>query len=68
MNNKFSKRLYELRKELNLSQNELAKKIGVTQKAVDFWEKEINEPKASYIINLANLFDVSTDYLLGLED
>lgn len=68
MNNKFSKRLYELRKELNLSQNELAKKIGVTQKAVDFWEKGINEPKASYIINLANLFDVSTDYLLGLED
>lgn len=68
MNNKFSKRLYELRKELNLSQNELAKKISVTQKAVDFWEKGINEPKASYIINLANLFDVSTDYLLGLED
>ena len=68
MNNKFSKRLYELRKELNLSQNELAKKIGVTQKAVDFWEKEINEPKASYIINLANLFDVSTDYLLGRTD
>ena len=68
MDNKLSKRIYELRKELKLSQKELAKQIGATQKAIDFWEKGINEPKAIYIINLAKFFGVSSDYLLGLED
>ena len=68
MENKISSRIYELRKELNFSQTELAKRVGVTQKAIDFWEKEINEPKASFIVNLAKVFNVSTDYLLGLED
>ena len=53
---------------MKLSQSELAKQIGSTQKAVDFWEKGTNEPKATYIINLANFFGVSTDYLLGVED
>ena len=61
-------RLKDLRLEHNLSQQKLAKLIGVTQKAIDFWEKGINEPKASYIIKLAKYFQVSTDYLLGVED
>ncbi len=56
-------RILELRKNKNLSQ--LASEIGVTQKAIDFWEKGINEPKASYILNLAQFFDVSCDFLLG---
>ena len=63
-----SKRLFQLRKERNLSQQHLAKAIGVTQKAIDFWEKGINEPKATYIVNLAIYFGVSAGYLLGLED
>ncbi len=61
-------RIKELRKEINISQQQLANAIGVSQKAIDFWEKGINEPKASYIISLAQFFKVSTDYLLGLED
>ena len=68
MDEKFSNRLKELRIELNLSQQGLAKAIGVTQKAIDFWEKDINEPKASYIIKLAKFFNVSSDYLLGIEN
>lgn len=68
MDNKFSQRLFELRKSLNISQLELAKRIGASQKAVDFWEKGINEPKASFIVELAKTFGVTTDYLLGLED
>ena len=67
MDVKISKRIYELRKEKNISQSTLAKAIGVTQKAIDFWEKDINEPKASYIVALAKFFNVTTDYLLGLE-
>ena len=65
---KIGERIFELRKEMNLSQVKLAKQIGVTQKAVDFWEKGINEPKSSFIIKLAQFFHVSSDYLLGLED
>ena len=68
MNNKISQNIYLLRKEKNLSQQTLAKEIGVTQKAVDFWEKGINEPKASYIVKLSIYFDVTADFLLGLED
>lgn len=66
--NKISERIFELRKERSLSQQKLAKQIGVSQKSIDFWEKDINEPKASYIIKLATYFHVSSDYLLGLED
>ena len=65
---KFCERLKELRVENKLSQKQLALTIGVTQKAIDFWEKGINEPKLSYIILLAKFFDVSTDYLLCLTD
>ena len=68
MKESIAQRLYQLRKEKNLSQQYLAKAIGVTQKAIDFWEKGINEPKASYIVNLSIYFGVSAGYLLGLED
>ena len=67
MNDNFQSRLKELRAEKDISQQKLAEQIGVTQKAIDFWEKGINEPKASYIIKLAKFFGVSADYLLGME-
>lgn len=68
MNEIFIKRLKELRQEQGISQKTLASKIGATQKAVDFWEKGINEPKLFYLVNLAKYFNVSLDYLAGLED
>ena len=61
-------RIKELRIENKLSQAELAKKIGVSQKAIDYWERNINEPKASYIIDLCNCFNISADYLLGRKE
>lgn len=63
-----AERIKELRLEKGISQAALAKAIGVSQKAVDFWEKGENEPKASYILKLADFFGVSTDYLLGRGD
>jgi len=68
MDNIVSKRIKELRCSMQISQQRLAKEIGVTQKAVDFWEKGINEPKASYIVCLSKFFGVSSDYLLGIEN
>ena len=66
--NIFSERLRELREEKQLSMLALAKKIGVSDAAICKWENGTNEPKACYIILLANFFEVSTDYLLGLEN
>ena len=61
-------RILELRKERNMSQAQLAKEIGVNARAISYWELKVNEPKASYIYELAKFFGVSSDYLLGLED
>ena len=63
-----STRIKELRLEKNLTQGGLAKQIGVSQKAIDYWERGINEPKASYIVSLCDFFNVSADYLLGRLD
>ena len=57
----------ELRTERDLSQQKLAEAIGVSQKAIDYWERGVNEPKASYIVRLADFFEVTCDYLLGRE-
>ena len=68
MINNFQNILKSLRIDNNLSQQKLAEQIGVTQKAIDFWEKGINEPKASYIIKLEKFFGITSDYILGIED
>ena len=68
MINNFQNILKSLRIDNNLSQQKLAEQIGVTQKAIDFWENGINDPNASYIIKLAKFFGVTSDYILGIED
>lgn len=62
------KRIKELRLEKKMSLLELSKAISVDKHTIIYWEQEVNEPKASYIVRLAKFFCVSTDYLLGLED
>lgn len=54
--------------EKNLTQPQLAKLVGVSAGMISIWENNINEPKASYIKAIAEVLDVSTDYLLGLKD
>ncbi|MBR2384931.1 MAG: helix-turn-helix transcriptional regulator [Clostridia bacterium] len=54
-------KIKELRIEAKLSQMQLAKMIGVSQKAIDYWERNVNEPKASYVIALVKVFDISFD-------
>lgn len=61
-------RIKQLREEMNLSQRALAVKIGASNKAVNFWETDKVEPSAKYICALADVFECSTDYLLGRED
>lgn len=58
---KIGEKIKELRLERGFSQMRLGKEIGVSQKAIDYWERNVNEPKASYIIALVNIFEISFD-------
>ncbi len=51
-----------------MSQPKLAEILGVSKAVISFWENGINEPKARYIKALALLFNVSADYLLGIDE
>jgi transcriptional regulator with XRE-family HTH domain len=64
----FATRLRSLRAEYNISMKTLAKHINATDTAVSNWENNINEPKISYVISIAKFFNVSTDYLLGMDE
>lgn len=57
--------LKSLRKSQGLSQTELANRLGFTQQAVARWEIGKNPPDLDTLVQLADLFDVSTDYLVG---
>ena len=58
------KRIAELRKERKWTQQELADKLYVTDKAVSKWEQGIGSPELSTVVALSKVFGVSTDYLL----
>lgn len=64
----FSMRLRELRTDKQMSMKQLAVAIGTTDAAISNWENGINEPKISYVIRLCEFFNVSADYLLGIEN
>ncbi len=66
--NKFSEKLKELRTENNLSQRDLAKATNLSQSALVHWENKKRVPNVDAVIVLAKFFNVSTDYILGLED
>ncbi|MDY6151230.1 MAG: helix-turn-helix transcriptional regulator [Eubacteriales bacterium] len=57
----------ELRKEANLSQDQLGKKLGFSNQTVSFWESGKREPSLDALVSVAKYFDVSVDFLLGIE-
>ena len=50
-----------------MTQSDLAKELGITRSSVNAWEMGISVPSTQYIVELASIFKVSTDYLLGVE-
>ena len=46
----------------------LAKKLGITRSSVNAWEMGISNPSTDYLVELAKIFQVSSDYLLGLKE
>lgn len=63
---KIGEKIKELRLSEGLSQVQLAQNIGVSQKAIDYWERGVNEPKASYIIAIVKYFNISFDEFFSL--
>lgn len=63
-----SKRLIELRKQKNKTQEDIAKVIGVTRPAYTAYERGLRTPDYDILVTLADYFDVSVDYLLGRTD
>ena len=57
-----------LREERNLKQKELAELAGITEATLSRYENGKREPKGEIISKLANVLNVSTDYLLGRND
>ncbi len=62
-----AERIKFLREQKSYTQTELAKKLGITRSSVNSWEMGISVPSTQYIVELSNIFSVSTDYLLGVE-
>jgi transcriptional regulator with XRE-family HTH domain len=64
VNIKIGARIKELRKLQNVTQEQLAEALGVTNQAISRWESETGYPDIEYIIPIANFFKVTANYLL----
>lgn len=63
-----SEKIKYLRDKYSYTQSELAKKLGITRSSVNAWEMGISAPSTQYLVDMANLFKVSTDFLLDLSN
>lgn len=61
----FCKNLIDLRKQLGLTQKQVAEKLGITQPSYIRYEIGNSEPTLENLVKLADIFEVSVDYLLG---
>lgn len=63
-----NERIKKLRLARNWSQVDLAKKLNITKQSVSNWENDNIQPSIEMLISIAQIFSVSTDYLLGLDN
>ena len=64
----FSKRIKELRKQLGLTQQELGDKLNVTKGSICSYENGTRMASIEILIQMANIFRVDLDYLIGTDD
>ncbi len=63
----FGQRLVASREKHNLSQKELAKRLGITPTLLNYWEKDKREPAIEMIKLISQVLDVDTNYLIGYQ-
>lgn len=61
-------RIKALRETRGWTQAELARKMNMTRNGINSWEQGLSMPSPPSLVDLARLFSVSTDYLLGVEN
>lgn len=64
----FGKRLRLLRKKMNMTQKDLADKFSLGESTIGMYERDEREPSFEFVRQLADFFNVTTDYLLGRTD
>ena len=64
----FTERLRELRVQSNYSQQDLADKMGVTKQTISQYERGVRKPDMDTLTALCDIFNVSSDYLMGKSD
>ena len=68
MNINVGEKIKELRIAKNMTQGELAAKVGVTTSAVSSYEVSARQPSYDVLVKISNLFSVTSDYLLGIDN
>ena len=61
-----AERIKYLREQKGQTQADLARQLNITRSSVNAWEMGISVPSTQYVVELADIFGVSTDYLLGV--
>ena len=64
----FGERIRNLREDRDLTQSELGAQVNMTQRKISYIERGKYEPSIDDIVSLCKFFNVSSDYLLGLND
>ena len=64
----YVERIRELREDSDKTQAEVAEYLGTTQQVYSRYEKGVNEIPVRHILSLCVLYNVSADYILGLND
>ncbi len=62
-----AEKIKSLRNARGWSQAELARRLNITRNGVNSWEQGLSTPSPAFLVELARVFSVSTDYLLGIE-
>lgn len=62
-----AEKVKDLRQARGWTQAELARRMGITRNGINSWEQGLSMPSPSSLVELAKIFSVSTDYLLGVE-
>lgn len=62
----FGEKLRTLRTDAGMTQTDLAKRLNITKSVVSYYELQERTPSPDVLIRLADIFHVSTDYLLGV--
>lgn len=68
MNNVFGKRLRKLRRDKDITMDDMAKDLSTTQATLSRYENGKRKPDVDFLEMLSDYFDVTTDYLLGKSD